>query len=275
MPLHERVSAHAATLTTSDRALLDVLLQHPQQAVYLSAAEVAGRAGVHQASATKFAQRLGYAGYPDLRRELRADLLASAAERMSRTVEGAGDQGLLESLVAHEITSLSDLPRQVGQDQLDRVAHLLLGARTRYVFGRGNAAVLADLLQRRLRRFGLPTTTLPGSGRDLAEHLVALAPDDVVVLFAFRRPPRFFDAVLQTCADLGVPTVVVTDTLASRSTSAREVLTAARGAAHEFQTLTVPTAITNALVLTVARAAPESTGAALRRLDHLLGRLDD
>lgn len=274
MPIQDRISEQAQRLTASDRRLLDVLLAHPQEAGYLSGAEVAARAGVHQASATKFAQRLGYGGYPDLRRDLQRELLVSSSERISRTVRDAGDHDLLETAVAHEIDSLADLPRQVGQDRLDRVATLLLGARSRLVFGRGNAAVLADLLQRRLRRFGLPTTRLAASGRDLAEQLTALGPGDVVVLFAFRRPPRYFAQVLAVCAETGADAVVVTDTLGPDSTTATETVVASRGAPGEFQSLTVPMTVTNALVLTIARAAPGRTGAALTRLEDLLERFD-
>lgn len=274
MSIHERVGEQGARLTSSDRRLLDVLLSDPQRAGYLSGADVAARAGVHQASATKFAQRLGYGGYPDLRRDLQQDLLASASERITRTVQEAGDESLLEALVRHEMGPLADLPRQVAQDQLDRVASLLLQARRRYVFGRGNASVLADLLHRRMRRYGLLTSVLAASGRDLAEQLVALGEGDVVVLFAFRRPPRYFTQVLEVCTEVGASAVVVTDTLAADSGSAAETIVASRGAAREFQSLTVPTAIANAIVLTVSRAAPQRTGQALDRLEALLDRFD-
>lgn len=275
MTLTDRVAKQGDRLTAADRRLLEVLLSHPQEASYLPASEVASRAGVHQASATKFAQRLGYGGYPELRRDLQQDLLVTASERIALTVEDAGEHSLLESVVEHEIAPLADLPRQVGQAQLDRVAELLLTARARYVFGRGNASVLTDLLGRRMRRYGLPTTVLASSGRDLAEQLVALGPGDVVVLYAFRRVPRYFLEVLDLCAETGASAVVITDTLAAESTGrAAEVLVGSRGAARQFQSLTVPMAITNALVLTIARSAPDQTRAGLDRLEHLLTRLD-
>lgn len=276
MSLHDRVAARASTLTASDRRLLDVLLNHPQEASYLPAGEVAARAGVHQASATKFAQRLGYGGYPDLRRDLQQDLAASASDRISRTVEHAGEGSLLESVVDHEMQPLADLPRQITQRQLDDVGHLLVGATARYVYGRGNATVLTDVLTRRMRRFGMPMTPLAASGRDLAEQLVALGPCDVVVLYAFRRPPRYFAQVLQVCAETATPTVVVTDTLAADAAAGRatHVLVGSRGTAREFQSLTVPMAVTNALVLTIARLSPATSRTALDRLDTLLDRFD-
>jgi DNA-binding MurR/RpiR family transcriptional regulator len=277
MKLQERIAASAERLTSTDRRLLEVLLSHPTEASFLPAGEVAQRAGVHQASATKLAQRLGYRGYPDLRRSLQTELLdgASAAERVQRRLEQVADGDLVEALVRDETAALREVPRQVAQQDLDRAAELLLGARQRFVFGRGNASVLVDLLVRRLRRSGLGATALPDSGRDLAEHLVTLGAEDVLVAFAFLHPPRYLAALIQQVTAVGARLVLVTDTLAGAAEGAGGVtLSAARGSGREFQSLTVPMAVTNALVLTVARVAPERTGRSLERLDELLHHFD-
>lgn len=277
MTLRDRIAERTERLTETDRRLLEVLLSHPTEASFLPAGEVAGRAGVHQASATKLAQRLGFRGYPELRRTLQHDLLdgGTAAERVQRRLAQTGSGSILESLAGDEIAALRDLPRQVGQDDLDRTAALLLSARQRFLFGRGNATVLVELLARRLRRFGLPATVLSASGRDMAEQLLSLESDDVVVAFAFLRPPRYLHALTERCADVGAHVVLVTDTLGGElDGSCTVVLAGARGSGREFQSLTVPMAVTNALVLTLARTAPEQTGRALGRLETLLGHFD-
>lgn len=277
MTLHDRMQATGDRLTDADRRILEVLLSHPTESAFLSAAEITHRAGVHQASATKLAQRLGYAGYLDLRRGLQHDLLegTTPAERVQRRLEQAGGGDLLASLVSDEVAVLRDLPRQVPQTSLDRAAHMLVEAPHRYLFAQGNATVLGDLMGRRLSRFGLLTTTLASSGRDLAEQMVSMGPGDVLVAFAFLRTPRHLPEVAAHCADVGARFLLVTDTLgAELGAEADIVLSGARGSGREFQSLTVPMAVTNALILTVARSAPELTGAALARLEKLLVRFD-
>jgi len=152
---------------------------------------------------------------------------------------------------------------------------LLLDAPHRYLFAQGNATVLAELMARRLSRFGLPATTLASSGRDLAEQMVSMGPGDVLVAFAFLRTPHHLPEVVAHCADIGARFVLVTDTLgAELGAGADVVLSGARGSGREFQSLTVPMAVTNALILTMARSAPELTGTALARLEKLLVRFD-
>lgn len=276
--LVERISERGDRLTRADRQLLDVVLSHPTEAAFLGGGQVAARAGVHQATATKLAQKLGYDGYPHLREALQHELLqgATPAERVRRRLEHTGGESLLEALVADEAAALADLPRHVPAERLDAAAQLLLDARHAHLYGRGNAAVLTELLHRRLRRYGLRSTPLPSSGRDLAEALVGLGEDDVVVAFAFRRAPRHLGVLLQRARAAGARSLLVTDTLGPTVAPAPDVVLAApRGSGREFQSLTVPMAVTNALVLALARLAPDRTLAALDALRSLLDELDD
>ena len=71
MSFHERIDEARGRLTRTDRALLDLILAHPADSPLWRGEEVAGRAGVHPAAATRLAQRPGYQGYPQLHGALR------------------------------------------------------------------------------------------------------------------------------------------------------------------------------------------------------------
>lgn len=277
MEFRERLDGHRGRLTPADRSVLDVLLSHPTEAAFLPADQVARRAGVHMAAATRLAKKLGYPGYPQLRSALQAELLdgVGAADRVRHRLAHASGGALLAGLVDDEVAALRELVRAVPQDRLDALADRILTARRVLVYARGNATVLGAMLHRRLRRFGIVAATLPGSDRDLAEELVGLHGDDLVVALAFRRPPRTLAPLLATAAETGTPVAVLTDVLAATLQPRPEIVLAApRGNGREFQSLTVPMAVVNALVLSVARAASGRTMTALERLEELLARFD-
>lgn len=276
MSLIALVEEHRERLTPADRRVLEVLLSHPTEAAFLRADEVAERAGVHQAAATRLAQRLGLEGYPELRSTLQSELLGGLGpgERVRRRLEHAEGGELLAALVADEVASLTELPRHVGQQQLDEVAALLLRARRVFVYGHGNATVLVELVDRRLRRFGIDVVPMSSAGRDIAEQLLALRADDLVLAFAFLRAPTALAPLLAVAQESGAASVVVTDTLGSLDPAPTVLLAAPRGSGREFQSLTVPMAIANALVLSVARAAPDRSLSSLDRLGPLLQRFE-
>ena len=272
---HERVNEHRDQLTRSDRVLLDELLAHPAEAPLWRGGDVAQRAGVHPAAATRLAQRLGYQGYLDLREDLREAHEASlqgAGDRFRAELRGQGR--VLDTLLATELESLAAVGRHVDQSQIDEVADLLVGARVVYLFARGNAGVLAELLDGRLRRFGMHAVNLVGPGREVAERVLAMSESDVVVSFAFRRAPRNLTDLYARASAAGARSVLVTDTLHTLDPAPTTVLSAPRGHQEGFSSLSVPMMIANAIVLTIAQRHPDTVLSALDRLDDLLTEFD-
>ncbi|MBO9706555.1 MAG: MurR/RpiR family transcriptional regulator, partial [Arthrobacter sp.] len=62
-------------LTKAQARVVDALTVNPKLASYGDVTEVANRAGVNSSSVVRTAQALGYRGWPDLQRELRARYL--------------------------------------------------------------------------------------------------------------------------------------------------------------------------------------------------------
>ncbi|MGC5627042.1 MurR/RpiR family transcriptional regulator [Georgenia sp. Z1344] len=277
MSFQDHVDAHRDDLTPSDRILVDELLSYPVEAPLWSGEELARRAGVHPAAATRLAQRLGYDGYLRLRDDLRqshASANAGAGDRFRIELQETGEQSVLEQLLTTELETLAQLCRHVRQPQLDALADRIVGSRTTYLFARGNASVLAELMERRLRRFGIRTVVVEGTGRDVAERVLTMGADDTVLTFAFRRPPRHLVELLAHAERVGATTALVTDTLHTLTPAPSTVLSAPRGHQEGFASLSVPMAIANALVLTIARRHDAALLPTLDALDGLMSDFD-
>ncbi|PRY65450.1 RpiR family transcriptional regulator [Glaciihabitans tibetensis] len=276
MFITEIVKSRGHLLTATDRKLVGVLRSHPAEAAFWFANDLTAPLGLHQSAATRLAQRLGFAGYPQLRDALRQDYLAGNGP--SQRLKGRLDQHpldeVLRSFVDDEVEALRALPQHVSQDELDDLAGRVLAASTVYLFGQGNATVLVDQLTRRLQRFGVRPVALVGSRRDIAEAVTSIGPDDLLVVFAFRRAPSVLGAVLDLANAEGVHSVLITDTLLSLQPSPSAIIAAPRGGTDAFLSLTVPMAISNALVLTIAQGAPEHAVRSLDRLGAVLDTFD-
>jgi DNA-binding MurR/RpiR family transcriptional regulator len=265
------------TLTEADERLVRTLLAHPTEAAFLSAAELSQRSCVHLASAVRLAQKLGFAGYPELRASLQAELVSASepADRVRKRLSQMEDN-ILGALVASEVAALLELPRHVDQNQLEEAARSLIGAERVYLFGRGHATALVDLMDRRLRRSGFATMPLPFEGRDLAEHVLALRETDTVLAFAFHRTPSGLTPLLAHAKAVGANSVLVSDLLGPLLRPQPDVVLAApRGTEAEFQTLSVPMALLNALILTIARLDDNRSLKALDSLSDLLERFTE
>jgi DNA-binding MurR/RpiR family transcriptional regulator len=153
---------------------------------------------------------------------------------------------------------------------------MLVGARQIFLFARGHALSLADLAERRLRRFGLDIVPLDGENRSVAERLALMRADDLLLVFAFRARSKSLNVILTHATRLGCPTLLLADLSAATACPPMTLtLAAPRGrSGDEFQTLTVPMAVLNALVLTIAGRHEAVTQGALETAAMLIKELD-
>lgn len=276
---YDRVTNGTALLTETEQKIVDALIHDRRETAFLSGPKLAGRLNVHEATATRLAQKLGYKGYPQLRAAVQNEMLdgQDAAARMRRSLVSAGAQGHLATLVAAEVAALEILAQTLPQAEIDAAADLIFAARRVFLFGQGHAQAIMAFMQRRLDRFGIATVALSGRGRDIAEKLVALGDKDLVLALAFRRQPSGYGPLMTQAQALGAPTLLISD-LAGLSMEPRAalVLAAPRGrSGREFQTPAVPFAIVGAILLTLAARHEGPMLSALERLNDLFIRFDD
>ncbi|MDO5289525.1 MAG: MurR/RpiR family transcriptional regulator [Pseudomonadota bacterium] len=278
-PIINLLGEHKSGLTENEQRLVAVLTSDPAGAAYLSGRELAQAAGVHESSAVRLAQKLGFDGYPAFRRALRKEQQDAAMEpsqRVARTLAEVADGELWRSLLSHEVESMLACEQHISQKQLDEAAQMLAGARQIHLWATGNAKILTDLLDRRLRSAGLPVRNISHEGRELAERLVDMDRRDVLLAFAFRRVPKALPVLLRHARDCGTRSLLIADTLAHTvDLPAHLVLAAPRGDSEKFLTLSVPMLITNALVLTLLARTRKRAMHNLHKLQTLRRELGD
>ena len=92
---------NTAALSATEQKVMTVLLSAATSST--TAADVAAQAGTHESTVVRLAQKLGYRGYPDLRRDLRADEVNPALSGAPMRQESGAD---LASFVADERAGL-------------------------------------------------------------------------------------------------------------------------------------------------------------------------
>ncbi|WP_332718301.1 MurR/RpiR family transcriptional regulator [Pelagibacterium mangrovi] len=270
MSILERVQSVAENLTPAEHKLVREIIAKPRDVALGTASSLAQRIGVHEATASRLAKKLGFESYAGFRDAIRDEFIVKTdpALRVRNTLEAAQGGDLLSELIAREIEALGNLPRYVDAQRIAQAAEVLIRARRVFIFARGNAVTLGVMLEKRLLRMGLDVEILSGDSRDLAEQVLRMGDEDALVAFAFRRQPRHYAALVERARAVGAMSIAISGSLGPALTPAPEMLLSAprSGSNDSFQTLTVPMAITNALVLTMAQ---KDQAKALERLETL------
>ncbi len=242
-----------ARLTPTQRRIAQTLVEHAAKAAYLSAAEVAELAGVSQPSVTRFAMALGHAGYPALRRELRARTADAPAEPAEQNAMQRAVQGETEHL------------RRVGEqlhDLIDvrRAAALLSASRPLPVLGLRAAAPLAAYFGYFAAKVFPGVRVLDGGGTSLLDRLDQARADGAGAMLAIvlpRYPRESVEAVREAKA-AGLDVVAITDSAVSPVAEFADVtLPAAVGTQLVFDLHTGPMTMAMVLLQAMCDAAPE------------------
>lgn len=274
MSILERMRTAAEQLSPSERALVQEIIKRPRDVALGTASDLAKSVGVHEAMVSRLARKLGFERYTKLRDALRAEFIVKTdpAQRVKAAIDEAAVATPLETLVAQEIEALTALPDIMRSQPLTEVTEAIATARKVHIYATGNAETLGAMMERRLRRFGIETSVLRGSGRDLAEQSLSIHQGDALLTFAFRRTPHHLPQLTNRARLVGAKTIAISGTIGPTLNPSPDItLTAPRsGRRDSFQSLVIPMTICNAIILQLAQRNEAASLAALETLGNLI-----
>jgi len=274
--LPERVAA--AHLSPAERRVGRFLVEHREEAAFLSAAEIGQQLGTSDATVVRTVKSLGYAGLGELRRELIDALRARATPtvRLGRSLEAAGDDAAraFDQALAHEVELIEQARARLVRENVVRAVDLLTRADRVVCAGIGPSGALADYFTLRLGRLGRQTLAVTATGLRLADALLQLRRGDALVLLAHDSLDTDTEETLRRANDLELPVVLITDTLGAKLADRVDTaLAASRSAPGSFGTSAATIALLDALLLAVAARERAKSLAALADLNELRSRV--
>jgi DNA-binding MurR/RpiR family transcriptional regulator len=171
-------------LSAAQRTIAEQLHSRQRELAYASAAQVARELEVSASSVVRFAQTLGYDGWPALQEELR-DQLHETRLLVSLTPESAE---YIEQFVSAQGRNLAVLAGQA--EAIERAAAQLASARTIWLAGDRASAQVAAYAANYLRMIRPGVRLLPGSASAYADHLLDVEPGDALWLTSMSRYSR-------------------------------------------------------------------------------------
>jgi DNA-binding MurR/RpiR family transcriptional regulator len=213
--LRQRLGHAAAEGTPAERAIASFLLANLSSLPFETAASVAQKVGVSEASVGRFCRAIGYRHLKDLKGSLQVDLGERAwliGDRLKdfhrRSRQGNAE---LSRALEHEIAALVSVYEMAATPAFEAMVKRLSHARAVWVAGfqteRGHAAELAHNLQYLRPRVQLADV----AAGHFAEVLLDEPEDATLVLIDGRRYSRLTRDLAQAARDEGIPVTLITD----------------------------------------------------------------
>ena len=205
----ELLQQRQGQLTRSGHAVADYLLQHADEAQYLSISSLARECNVAEATVFRFCRALGFDGYHEMRIAL-AQANATGTMSSQRELQpGASTETLFEHASARLFTAINGTQNALSAEAVDEAARMLREAKQVFCFGQGGRMLLANDI---CARFASLSTKFRTSGDSHLQLLTAslMNEADVVLFVSYSGATRDMMETLRTAKAAGAKIILLT-----------------------------------------------------------------
>ncbi|KQN63032.1 MurR/RpiR family transcriptional regulator HpxU [Erwinia sp. Leaf53] len=274
MQLDERLRSQYEQLSPQEQRIADFVFDHFDDLISYNSAELARLSGVSKATVSRLFKRLGYEKYKDMRDELRT--LRQSGMPLTDNRDAVQGNTLLARHYKQEMANLTQWVNGIDSVQLGEVVQALAGYKRLFIIGMRNSWPLALHLRQQLLQARGQVQVLPQPGQTLAEELVDLTPDDLVVVMAFRRRPRIIRPLLQQLQQRQIPTLALCEPQAQSVIAlARWQLCAPLDSVSAFDSYAAANSLINLLANAVLHELLSDGRQRIHQIAGLYGQLDE
>jgi DNA-binding MurR/RpiR family transcriptional regulator len=265
---HERIRALYDQFSPGYRRIADYVLEHYQDAAFMTAAEIARNVQVDTALVVRFAQRLGYPGFPELIEEVQDDVKQDLRKVYEPPEGDNAPVHVFRRNLLQDRNNIDYLLLHLDDEVVLRVVDLLASAPRIFVGGEGSSAYLAEAFVLRLLSLGLPAHAinidLPGQ----AAIASSVRPSDVFVGIGMTALTPGVAVLLKSARSLGAQTIGIMASVTHPIASAAEhILHAPVRTVGVAPSWTALACVLHALTQTLAECRAEPTQEWIERTD--------
>ena len=264
-------------MSKSHKLIGRYVIEHTDKAVNMTATVLGEEIGVSESTVVRFANELGFRGYPELQKALRNLIKTkmTSVQRIDISDSTIGSD-VVKDVMSNDIENLKTSVEQLDRLQFDKASEMISNAESVYIVGVRSSSMLANFLYYYLDlimdNVHLVMTT--GTG-EIFEQIRRIGENDVIIGISFPRYSARTKECLQIAKKSGARIVAVTDSEVSPIAEiADSVLYVKSDMASFVDSLVGPLSVINALIVSVGRNKKDSLKNTFKRLEELWEEFD-
>lgn len=269
--LIDRIKTLYKMMSKGQKLIAEYIMNNYDKAAFMTASRLGEVVGVSESTVVRFANMLGYEGYPRLQKSLQ-ELIRNKLTTVQR-IEMTSDleqSEVLKHVLKADVSNIRATIEEIDLQVFENVVKSLLGARQLYIMGMRSAAPLAQFMGYYMS-FMFDNVRIVTSGvNDVFEQLIHIGPGDVIIGISFPRyAGRTIDA-MKYSKNRGATTIALTDSKLSPLTGyADHTLLAKSDMASFVDSLVAPLSLINAIIVATGLIKKQDIAADFNRLEKL------
>ena len=177
-----RVRGFYSSLSSSERKVADFVLEHYQETIRMTLADVAQKSGVSDATVLRFCRSIGYKRWLEFKINLTQTLPNLSEQILDEVVEGDSPGRIAKKVFNCSIQALTDTIAVLDETSFKKALDLINNADRILLVGVGTSGPMANEMHNRFLRLGLNCHVQTDSYIQVMESALLSSKDLVIVI---------------------------------------------------------------------------------------------
>lgn len=259
-------------LSKGQRLIGEFILKHYDKAAFMTAAKLGKSVGVSESTVVRFANELGFSGYPKLQKCLQEMIKnkLTTVQRIELSNDYITQGNALKGVLKSDMENIRATLEKIDPKTFDKIIDTLFEAKNIYIIGLRSSTALSEFLGFYLNLI-LDNVKVVGHGvSDILEQLINLDEGDIVIGIGF---PRYAIKTIETlnfAKSRNARIIAITDSLLSPLAARADYsLIAQSNMASFVDSLVAPLSVINALIIAVGMREKEKIQSTFTKLESI------
>lgn len=259
-------------LSKGQKLIAEYILKHYDKAAFMTAAKLGTSVGVSESTVVRFANQLGYSGYPELQKALQ-ELIKNkltTVQRIELSNDFISHNNALKGVLKSDIENIRVTLEKINHSAFDEAVNNIFKAKNIYIIGLRSSTALADFLGFYLNLI-LDNVKIVSYGMsDIFEQMLNLSEEDCVIGIGFPRYAMRTIEALTFAKSRKAAVIAITDSVLSPlATRSDYTLVAESNMASFVDSLVAPLSVINALIIAVGLREKEKISKTFNDLEDI------
>lgn len=267
-----RINEKFNKMSKSHKKLATFVIDHYEQAAFMTAAKLGKAVGISEATVVRFAYALDYDGYPEFQ-----EALAEWVKNKLNSVQKIGakygkstQSEILTSVLTSDMEKIDDTIEHVDPQAFEAAVDIILSAKHIYIIGLRSCKPLAEFLHFYLNMIRGDVYLLDStSTSETFEQMLRINEKDAVIGISFPRYSMRTLKAMEMANDRNAKVITLTDTIHSPMCLYSSCNLMARSDMVSIvDSLVAPLSLINALVVALCLKRPDEVKKNLESLEY-------
>ncbi|CAM2933025.1 MurR/RpiR family transcriptional regulator [Hathewaya histolytica] len=259
-------------LSKGQKLIAEYILKHYDKAAFMTAAKLGISVGVSESTVVRFANELGFSGYPKLQKALQEMIKnkLTTVQRIELSNDYITQENALKGVLKSDMENIRATLEKINHKTFDTVVDSLFKSKTVYIIGLRSSSAIAEFLGFYLSLILDNVKVVAYGVSDIFEQMLNVSDEDLVIGIGFPRYATRTIEALNFAQSRNAKVVAITDSLLSPLASKADLTLIAQSNMASFvDSLVAPLSIINALIIAVGLREKEKISKTFTDLEDI------